>query len=99
MPMKRCVLCGRPAYTTAVIGISEKKWVCSSCRAFIKKRLTNETWTGNSTGGLICKNCTKRRDNQCRFTAAERQKIIKCSDWESKNFERSKRRWAKFEQE
>ncbi len=99
MPVKRCILCGRPAHTTAVIGVRDRKWVCSSCRAVIEKKLGQGTMTGDAPGGNICKNCIRRRDNQCRFTAAERQKIVRCSDWESKNFERSKRRWAKFELE
>jgi len=99
MPVKRCILCGRPAHTTAVIGVRDKNWVCSSCRDIVDQKLGKETLADDSAGGHICKNCIKRRNSQCRFLPSERQKIIRCSDWESKNFERSKRRWAKFEQE
>jgi len=94
---KRCVSCKRPAYTASVGSRNGNKWLCPACEAafeeiFSKRNVENE-------GGSLCKNCKKRRDNLCRFSAAERQKVVNCSDWESKNYERVKRRWAKFEQE
>ncbi len=94
MPVKRCALCKRPAYTSAVLGKKDRKWLCAACQ----KRFEERVLAGkNQQGGKICLKCKKKNNQQCRFSAYERQRITACSDWEGKNTEHEKRRWAKFE--
>ncbi len=93
MPVKRCAVCRRPAYNPAILGKKDRKWLCAACQ----KRFEEFILTGqNRLGGKICRKC-KKRNTRCRFSAAERQRITACSDWEGKNTEHEKRRWAKFE--
>ncbi len=94
MPVKRCAVCKRPTHTTAAVSPRAKKWLCPAC----EKRFDEYILKGkNEQGGKICEKCKKRRNGRCRFTGYQRQKITACSDWEGRNTEHDKRRWAKFE--
>ena len=96
MHITRCAVCKKPAYTNSVMGKKEKKWLCPAC----KKKFHEKTLTVQDPQvGEICRKCKKKNIGQCRFSAYQRQSITACSDYEGKNTEHEKRRWAKFETE
>ncbi|MCL4441556.1 MAG: hypothetical protein ACYC21_13510 [Eubacteriales bacterium] len=95
MPVKRCAVCKKPAYTTTTGSQKDGKWLCSACRLRFE---ANEFTNKDRQGGRICEKCKKKND-VCRFSASERQKITACSDWEGRNTAHDKKRWAKFEKQ
>jgi len=98
MLVKKCVLCNKPAYISSR-GNGNKFWLCSECRikadSFIELACSCDNGI-HSTTNSICDKC-RRRSGNCRFSESERSKITACSDWESKDFDHNRRRWAKFE--
>lgn len=97
MPVKNCAICKKPAYASSR-GTGKEYWVCSDCRMRVDSSIELAASSDNIllTRSNICDKCRKRSGN-CRFTESERSKITACSDWESKDTERNRRRWAKFE--
>lgn len=98
MPVKKCALCKKTAYQASKVNTRQQQWLCNSCRtavsAALEITLSTETAVKPSSG--LCEKCKKRTTN-CRFSAFQRTKMTACSDWEGKNTERNRRRWAKFE--
>ena len=93
MPVKTCALCKKSAYTNTVNKKKIDNWLCADCR----QNFENQAATAVSQPfARICDKC-KKRTGTCRFSAFERSKITACSDWENKNTERNKKRWAKFD--
>ncbi len=94
MPVKRCAVCKQPTHTTAAAGPRIRKWLCPKC----EKRFNEYILMGrNSQSGSLCEKCRKSKNGECRFTSYQRLRITACSDWEGRNYEHNKRRWAKFE--
>ncbi len=97
MSVKKCALCKKPAYTSGR-GNSKEYWVCSECRTKVNGTIENTVYSEEKLVPTerICDKCRKRIGN-CRFSESQRSKITACSDWEGKNTERNRRRWAKYE--
>lgn len=97
MSVKRCALCKKPAYSSGR-GNGKEYWVCSDCRLKADGTMENEFHFEKTMEPTesICDKCRKRTEG-CRFTESHRSKIEACSDWEGKNTERNRRRWAKFD--
>lgn len=96
MPVKRCAVCQKPSYSTAGIIRKNSKWICSDCRNRFEESV--KIRQQDEQGGKICEKC-KKRSKDCPFSVFERQRVIACSDWEGKNSNHDKKRWAKYEQD
>ncbi|PKM82659.1 MAG: hypothetical protein CVU89_03935 [Firmicutes bacterium HGW-Firmicutes-14] len=96
MPVKRCAICKKPSYTDSRTGSANLKWTCSACEKRFEEDIKN---VRTHEGGKICEKCIKRKRNQCPFSSWQRSKILACTDWEGKNTEHNRKRWAKFEQD
>jgi len=95
MAIKRCASCRKPAYSDTSIAKRDEKWLCAACKAVFAAKTLND----GSQAGRICQKCKNVKLGRCRFSAQERQRITACSDWEGRDTERNRRRWAKFEQD
>lgn len=97
MAVKNCALCKKSAYVSGR-GMGIQYWVCSDCRIRVNSTIELSCSSDNSLlqKNSICDKCRKRSQN-CRFSETERSKITSCSDWEGKDTERNRRRWAKYE--
>ncbi|MDT3699742.1 MAG: hypothetical protein RO469_09960 [Thermincola sp.] len=95
--MKKCALCKKEAYASEE-GKAREYWVCADCRHKVESIMEIACASDQSLLKIdnICDKCRKR-SGRCRFSREERSKITACSDWEEKDTERNRRRWAKYE--